>query len=102
MAKRALSRRGVGVFFFSYDRFGQKLIDICFLINRPVTQVSSKIANHPSLFETFPRLVQADPYLWPFDGQLTTQNTALLSINFQKNILDTDGDFAKSDIQELK
>lgn len=45
-------------------------------------------------------LGQADPYLWPFDGQLRTDNTALLSINFQTNILDPDGDFAKSDMQE--
>eukprot|EP00913_Durusdinium_trenchii_P031897 g29873.t1 len=29
--------------------------------------------------------VQADPYLWPFDGQLRKENTALLSINFQKS-----------------
>ena len=40
---------------------------------------------------------QADPYLWPFDGQLTPENTTLLSINFQKIIL---GDFAKSNLQE--
>ena len=45
-------------------------------------------------------LGQADPYLWPFDGQLRTDNTALLSINFQTNILDPDGDFAKFDMQE--
>eukprot|EP00435_Cladocopium_sp_Y103_P072956 s218_g41.t2 len=43
---------------------------------------------------------QADPYLWPFDGQLRTDNTALMSINFQTNILDPDGDFAKSDMEE--
>lgn len=42
--------------------------------------------------------VEADPYLWPFDGQLTPENTTLLSINFQKIIL---GDFAKSNLQEV-
>ncbi|CAK9067266.1 unnamed protein product [Durusdinium trenchii] len=45
--------------------------------------------------------VQADPYLWPFDGQLRKENTALLSINFQKSVFDPEGDFAKSNMQEV-
>lgn len=58
-------------------------------------------AGHELLYVTgWLPLPQADPYLWPFDGQLRKENTALLSINFQKSVFDPEGDFAKSNMQD--
>jgi len=40
-------------------------------------------------------LVAADPYPWPFDGDLRPENTALLSVDFQQDFLSPDGYLAR-------
>mmetsp|Transcript_50354 Transcript_50354/g.146085 ORF Transcript_50354/g.146085 Transcript_50354/m.146085 type:complete len:545 (+) Transcript_50354:94-1728(+) len=35
--------------------------------------------------------IAADPYLWPFDGDLRPENTALLAVDFQSDFLSPEG-----------